>query len=259
MTRRLPRQVPLSFALLFLLLLPLAGVAVPGRAAAGPKPFAPGEKLTFNLQYGPIQAGTATMSVSGIGRIGSVPCYHFTSYSRSAPFFDTIYPVRDLVESYADTATLVTWRIEKHLREDDYRLDTVVRLDPPRRRAVYEDGQALAVDARVRDPLAAFFYARTLPLEVGQTYTLPSHGDRKTYNVLIKVLRREVVTVPRGTYRCLALEPQLKSTGVFRQTGKMTVWVTDDARHMPVKLSSKVAVGSVVGVLVSTEGIDASP
>lgn len=222
-------------------------------------PFAPGEKLIFNLQYGPLQAGSATMSVSGIGRIGTVPCYHFTTYSRSAPFFDNVYPVRDLVESYADTTSLITWRMEKHLREDEYRLDAVVKLDPPRHRAVYGDGQTIEVDAHVRDPLAAFFYTRTLPLAVGQTYTLPSHGDRKSYDVVIRVLRREIVKVPRGTYHCLALEPRLKSTGVFRHTGQMTVWVTDDARHLPVKLSSKVAVGSVVGVLVSAEGIDATP
>lgn len=228
-------------------------------APAAGYPFAPGEKLTFALQYGPIQAGTAILSVSGVGRIGNVPCYHFTSYSRSAPFFDSVYPVRDLVESYADTASLITWRMEKHLREDDYRLDAVVKLDPPRRRAVYSDGTVVAVSDQVRDPLAAFFYARSLPLEIGQTYTIPSHGDRKTYDVVVKVLRRETVKVPLGTYRCLALEPRLKSTGVFRHAGQMTVWVTDDARRLPVKLSSKVAVGSVVGVLTGAEGIDATP
>ncbi len=228
-------------------------------AAAGRYPFQPGEKLTFALQYGPIQAGTATLSVSGIGRIGAVPCYHFTSYSRSAPFFDTVYPVRDLVESYADTASLITWRMEKHLREDEYRLDAVVKLDPPRHRALYGDGAVIDVDPQVRDPLAAFFYVRGLPLAVGQSYTLPSHGDRKSYDVVVRVLRRETVKVPLGTFQCLAVEPRLQSTGVFRHTGKMTVWVTDDARHLPVKLSSKVAVGSVVGVLTAAEGIDATP
>jgi hypothetical protein len=220
----------------------------------GAVPFAVGEKLEFSLQYGPIKAGTGTLLVSGIGRIGSTPCYHFVSLSRSVPFFDNIYPVRDQVESYADTANLVTYRIEKHLHEGTYRLDSVVRLDPERGRAVYKDGTVYTVAPTVRDALSAFYYIRTLDLSVGQTVSVPAHGDRKSYEIRVTVSRKETVKTPVGTFRCLVIQPTLKTTGIFRQTGDMTIWVTDDARKIPVKLSSKIAVGSIVGVLTAMSG-----
>lgn len=212
-------------------------------------PFGVGERLEFALQYGPIQVGTATLSVSGIGRIGAVPCYHFVSDARSNPSYDSVYRVHDRVEAWADTSTLSTWRVEKHLREGDYQLDTVARFDLVQGTVSYDKGPPASVGRTVRDPLTAFFATRAMELRDGELITMPGHGDRKNYTIGVRVLRRETVTVPAGRFRCVVLQPSISGTGVFRQTGKMTVWVTDDAARIPVKLASKVTVGSVVGSL----------
>ena len=46
-------------------------------------------------------------------------------------------------------------------------------------------------------------------------------------------------------------EPVLVGDGLFKAKGKLTIWVTDDARHMPVKMQSKIPVGSIKAELVS--------
>jgi hypothetical protein len=67
----------------------------------------------------------------------------------------------------------------------------------------------------------------------------------------VRVVRRENVEVPAGTFRCLVVEPLLKSAGLFKQEGSLTIWLTDDARRMPVLMKSKVAVGSIAAELES--------
>jgi hypothetical protein len=71
-----------------------------------------------------------------------------------------------------------------------------------------------------------------------------------------RVVKREKVTVLSGTYDTYLVEPSLEHIGgVFKKSkdAKLQIWVTADARRIPVKIKSKVAVGSFVGELMSVE------
>jgi hypothetical protein len=64
--------------------------------------------------------------------------------------------------------------------------------------------------------------------------------------IVIKVLRKEQVTVPAGTFDTIVIEPVLEETeGIFKQEGRIWIWVTDDEKKMPVILKSKIAIGNV--------------
>jgi len=56
---------------------------------------------------------------------------------------------------------------------------------------------------------------------------------------------RERVKVPAGEFDCLVVEPVLEGEGLFQHEGKLTIWMTDDARKMPVLMKTKVKVGSI--------------
>ena len=61
---------------------------------------------------------------------------------------------------------------------------------------------------------------------------------------------RERIETPAGTFDCVGIEPVLKAGGIFKSSGRLVIWVTDDERRMPVLMKSKVAIGSVSVVLV---------
>ena len=174
--------------------------------------------------------------------------YHLVSDARTNSTFDMVYKVRDRHESYMDMEYLHTVRFEKHLREGKFRRDKVVDFDQQNHLAIYPD-EEVGIPPNTQDFISAFFYIRTIPLEPGQAVWMPNHSDGKNYPVFVKVLRREQVEVQAGTFDCIVIEPVLQTSAIFENTGKLTIWITDDNFRMPVLMRSKVAVGSFEAVL----------
>ncbi|MBN1154074.1 DUF3108 domain-containing protein [candidate division KSB1 bacterium] len=216
--------------------------------------FDVGEKLTFIIRYGPIVAGSATMGIPNTKRIRGYECFHIVSEARSSKFFSTFFKVRDKVESYMDKDGIFSWRFEKHLREGNYRSDQYVDYDYFNQIAVTDKKDTLKIPRCIQDILSAFYYVRLLPLEVGKSIYIDNHTDRKLYPLEVKVLGKERVTVKAGTFDCIVIEPVLRSDAIFKQRGRLTIWLTDDSRRVPVQMKSKIIIGSITAELKSAKG-----
>jgi hypothetical protein len=210
--------------------------------------FGEGERMVFSVQYGIVNAGEASLEIRNIAELDSVACYRIVSNARTNDVFSVFFKVRDRFESYMDTTELYSLRYEKHVREGKFRRDDIVEFDQNDHVATYSD-QTVPIAPRTQDVLSAMYYVRTLPLEVGQSISVANHTDGKNYPLVIKVLRKETVTVDAGTFNCLVVEPILRGPAVFTQKGRLTVWLTDDTYRMPVLMKSKVVIGSVAAVL----------
>jgi hypothetical protein len=227
--------------------------------ARGPRPpshaaFGPGEKLVFSIQYGLITAGEATLEIEPQVKVRQDrPVWHIVSQANSNATFSTVFRVRDRVESYMDTLELHSVRFEKHLREGNYKKDLLIQFDHQRRKATIDGKRECDVEPHVQDVLSSLYYVRTLDLQPGTSVYVPNHDNGKNYPLEVRVEGRERVTVDAGTFDCLVLEPVLMGEAVFKQNGRLKVWVTDDALHMPVLLKSKVFVGAIAGVLTRFE------
>lgn len=222
---------------------------LPGRHSA----IQVGERLTFTVRYGLIKAGTAVMAVEGIRRFGQRPVYHIVSTAESNSVFDGIYRVRDRVLSLVDVDHLHSYFFEKHLREGKYRADHQARFDPERGVVTYHDGGTTTFTPPVYDVLAAFYRVRTMPLEPGRRFYLTSHENRKEYPLRVSVIGRERVETPAGTFDCIVLEPTLRSGAFFKNEGRLSIWLTDDERRMPVLMRSKLPIGAISVELIAFE------
>jgi hypothetical protein len=222
------------------------GVAVPDTLfrSVENRAFTVGEHLVFDIAYGMVKAGTATMSVPDTQWVGGRSCLHIVTTAESSPFFSNFFKVRDRVESFIDMDGIFSWRFEKHLREGRYKANRLEQYDQTRRRVFYRN-DTIAAPLYVMDILCAFYYTRTQPLEIGKTLELDSFSDGDVYRLGVLVHRREKVRVPAGTFACIVVEPVIKGEGIFNQKGKLTIWLTDDERRIPVLLKSKVLVGSI--------------
>lgn len=233
-----------------------AGVSAPGGMVPGQgnpalrPPFGVGESLKFSVQYGPIKAGTAVLSVEGIEKVGNEECYRLVSTAQSHVIFSPIYKVRDRVVSFVDVRCLLTRRTHKALREKDYQVDQSVEWDHERGKLIYHDGTTLDLMPGARDVLGAFYYVRTLPLEVGETIPVPAHDNKKSYPIVIKVVAEETIDTPLGRFDCIVVEPMLETDGLFRRSGSLRVWMTRDEERLPVMMQSAVKVGAITAILV---------
>lgn len=206
--------------------------------------FGVGEKFTFDINYGFINAGTATMEVANLIEYNDRPCYRIESRANSNSFFSTFYPVDDRIESVIDAVGMFSWRFEKNLREGNYRADRMYEFDPYKQLVFYQK-DTIETPPAMQDALSVLYYVRTQKLKVGQTIFLDNFTDGKLYPLEVRILEEETITVEAGTFDCLVLEPLTQSVGLFKNEGSLKVWVTNDRLKMPVLMKSKILVGSI--------------
>jgi hypothetical protein len=211
-------------------------------------PFGEGENFIFSIRYGLIKAGEATLEIRNMAVLDSVLSYHIVSIARTSRVFDKIFKVRDRHESFMEYNDLYSLRFIKHLREGKYRKDRQVDFDQKAHLAIYSD-KTVQIAPNTHDFLTALYYARTLPLVPGQAVAMANHTDYKNYPIYIKYMRRERVKVPAGEFDCIVIEPVLETSTIFENSGKLTIWLTDDTVRMPVMMRSKVIVGAFEAVL----------
>ena len=100
----------------------------------------------------------------------------------------------------------------------------------------------------MQDLLSAFYYARCLDFEnaeVGDIFPINTFLDHEVFGMNIKYLGKEVMKNGLGTFNCLKLRPMLQEGRVFKEEEDMTIWVTADKNHIPIRLQTDIFIGSI--------------
>lgn len=217
--------------------------------------FGVGETMEYTIAYGIISAGVAKIYVKDFVMVGDRPCFRIVSEARSRRFFDIFFKVRDRIESWMDVAGLFSWRFEKKQREGGYEDHKIVTYDYHNQRAtVIDDGtpkDTTFVDHEVQDGLSSLYWARLLPMKEDTVFTVETLDVRKIYQVKVKVLGKDTVNTPAGSFKCFKTEPFLEGAGIFKKDpeGKIWLWFSDDALRIPVMMQTKVFFGHITARL----------
>jgi hypothetical protein len=213
------------------------------------------EKLTYDLTWTGIKAGTATLEI-----IQNSDGMQIVSTAKSADWMSFFYTVDDRVESVLQSPqppSLVgqpqSYRMK--IREGKHRRDREVVFDLGGHSALYIDHRGgekknIPLHDIVFDPLSSFYYVRTMNLEVGKPVFVNILDNKKLWNVEVLVLRKEKIRTKLGSFDTIVIKPLMKSEGIFNRKGDILIWLTDDERRLPVMMRTKVVVGSVTATLV---------
>jgi hypothetical protein len=88
----------------------------------------------------------------------------------------------------------------------------------------------------VQDIATAFYYLRTQPLALGQSFEMLVSDSGQVYRTPVRVTERKKMKTVLGQVWTLRVEPEIFGEGhLLRGKGKMSIWFTDDARRVPVK------------------------
>jgi hypothetical protein len=207
--------------------------------------FGVGEKLTFSVKYFGVTAGKATLEVKGLEDINGRKAYHIEATARTAPFFETFYRVKDVITSYMDVMGIFSWKYTKHLEEGGYRNDTAMIFEQEKGFAQRNKDQKCGIPPFVQDVLSEFYYYRSVFKGEDETRIDVASDECKTYQIVVKKLRKEKVTIDAGQFNCVVVQPFLKYEGIFRQKGNVWIWLTDDGNLTPVLIKSEIAIGTI--------------
>lgn len=235
------RMLLLSVLLMLLANLPAAAVTVP-------------ERLEYDVSWAGVKAGTAVQEIRREGNR-----LRIISTARSADWLSYLFPVDDRIETELVPSTAVQPGLPRNYRmkvsEGRHKRDKEIIFNHAAGKAVYIDHisgkqKDLTINPTTVDTYTSFYQVRGMKLEPGKPVYVEVLDSKKLWQVEVQVLRREVVTTLLGTFRTVVIKPLLKSEGIFDRRGDVLIWLTDDARHVPVMMKSKVMVGSVSATLV---------
>ncbi len=239
----------------FSLLLPALLFAEPG----SPPPFewrrventafGVGERINYQIRFGVLAGGTAWQEVEGREEEGGRPAFRIVSEARTNKVFDVVHKVREKHESWMDAQSLCSLKFTETVREGSYRKQSETVLNPPQGRLVHtynttkHQGTATAkTPSYLQDSVSLVYFLRTLPLVVGAAYEVPFHLGGKVHPVKVIVKAIEKIRVPAGSFDCFHLIPVYPED--LPPVWHFEFWLTTDARHAPVLVKSKLAVGS---------------
>ncbi len=212
------------------------------------------EKLTYDLTWTGIKAGTATQEIIDDGNSIMV-----VSTVRSADWISVFFPVEDRIESSLAKAEPPQLGLPNHfrmkVREGSHRRDREIIFDQKNRKAQYIDhigGGKATIDIlqNTYDAYSSFFYVRTLKLEVGKSVFVNMLDNKKLWTVEVQVIKKEKLHTILGDVNTIQVRPIMKSDGIFERKGAIDIWLTDDDKRIPVRMKTKVKIGSVTATLV---------
>jgi hypothetical protein len=211
--------------------------------------YAKGETLDYTVTWMKVTGGTARMTIAP----GEADRYRITSVVKSSGSLSRFFKVRDEIETIVSTEDFSTLRYVKQLDERGDKMEEVTTVEDGIATRKRKKIRKFPVPRPVLDPMSVIYYFRTLELAPGKGYELTLLSDGKLYTVHARVLKREVLTTPAGTFNTLMVEPQMVSAGVTREE-RLFIWYSDDERHLPVRIRTEVKFGSVTATLKGVSG-----
>lgn len=221
--------------------------------------FKRGEKLTFRLHYGIIDAGTATLGITDEAReIAGRKTLHVVGIGQSKGAFDWFFKVRDRYETYIDEQSIVPWMFLRNVNEGGYKIEQGYVFNHYTQKVNVGGGEMYPIEPNMQDMLSAFYAARALDLSAAkpnETYAINCFMDKEVWPLKVKFICRETITTDLGTFKCLKFRPIVQKGRVFKHEEDLNIWITDDKNHIPIMGQADVLVGSIKAELSSYSGL----
>ncbi|MBA3444402.1 MAG: DUF3108 domain-containing protein [Gemmatimonadales bacterium] len=228
--------------------LAIALMQAPAPAAAAPPPpdypFAVGEKLSYSAKLGMLTLGSATLEVASIDTVRGVESFRLRFRLKGKNAF---YSLDDVLESWVGTSDLISRRFVQDFVENEKPTHRLYEIYPDSGffRQQGRDTR-LATPPDPLDDAGFFYFVRVTPLEVGRRYSYDRYFRKEKNPVTIQVVKREKLELPDGAkVQCLVLHPIIDTKGLFSKRSETRIWLTDDARRLPVQVRTKFPFGTI--------------
>ena len=230
------------------LLLALAAATQDGAGArpdsAREWPFGVGERFDYEAKLGVLKLGTGAISVVSIDTVRGVESFRLRYEVRGGV---VVFHLNNVMQSWVGTHDLISRRFHQDFQENDRKYIHHFEIFPDSGYFRQEERtKTYPAPPEPLDDAAFFFFIRTTPLVVGQTYQYDRYFRQELNPVTLKVLKREDFEMPDGRkVPCLVLQPIVGNDGIFAPRADSRLWLTDDARRIPVQIRSHLPYGTI--------------
>ncbi len=215
--------------------------------------FDQGEWFEFRIHYGVFNASQVTLGITA-DTLNQVPVFHAKGYGKTTGLARLFFKVEDYYESYfSQNDGLPQWFI-RNINEGGYKKNVEIRFDHENSNALVEDKKRKKkstheINPKAQDLISAFYYLRnfydTKDLKKGDVILLNMFFDQENYPFKLVCLGRETLETKFGKVKCVKMQPYVQSGRVFKAQESVTLWVSDDANKIPVRMRADLRVGAI--------------
>ena len=228
-----------------------------GQSAAA---FKEGEYLKYRIHYGMVNAGEAELRMQKTTWNGK-PTLHAVGTGKSTGMTEWFFKVRDRYESKIDPATMYPVHFIRDVNEGGYTIKRDIAFDQQALTAterLANPDKTYATGMPVHDLFSMFYYARSRDvskMKVGEEMAISIFMDYEIYHFKLRYLGKETLKTEVGKVNCLKFMPIVQKGRVFKEEEGMTLWVSDDANKVPVRIQTDLLIGSLRADLTEYKGL----
>ena len=170
-------------------------------------------------------------------------------------FVSRIYTVRDITTAWFDIKNRRTLFTDIRISENNYKKHKTITFDHKNNEVEYKIDNRPSENYKIVKgafgPISALYVFRYIKKKriIGEKISIPLFDDRKMYNLTVTITGKERLILPIGEVNTVKTVVDLKTEGVFRRKGKMTVWFSDDKTFAPVQINTELPIGSMFATL----------
>lgn len=222
--------------------------------------FKVGEYLKYRVHYGIVDAGIAELRVQGMTTKYGRPAYHIVGTGKSVGMFNWFFRVRDRYETYMDKEAMMPWEFIRDVDEGGHEIKRHIYFNQFEKTAkdVKKSNKVYDVPENVQDILSAFYYARNADyssLKKGDMIKINTFVDHEVFPLNLKFDGYETIKTKFGKVYTMRFLPVVQKGRIFKEEEGVYFWITADANHIPVRVKSELAVGSIKMDLEDYKGL----
>lgn len=234
----------------------------PGGPAGVRPAFAAGEFLRYELRYA-FATGALIEFRTRDTILGGVPALHHRIDGKTRGVINSLYPVHDVYWSITERVSDLPLRAVRQVQEQkyrDYKEDTFFRhLRPDSLVLVRENGDTLVLPKGTHDVVSLFYYLRNrlggMRLQLGMKIELPLFFNAEFYPLVIRYEGVQDVKTRFGRVSCYRFKPLVRQGDLFEDQEALTVWISRDANHVPVRVRFELFLGAMYCDLIGYSGL----
>ncbi|HKP14112.1 MAG TPA: DUF3108 domain-containing protein [Blastocatellia bacterium] len=223
-----------------------------------PAKFVPtvGERLNYDVSWADfITAGELTLETKDRRSVDGVDAFHVSAQAQSVGLVSVMaLKVNDVYESFLNAATLMPFRAAKNTRHGKKQDQGSMTLDQQKRTARLDDGRTIEIPPDTYDIAGLLFAIRGMELTPGRSREFNILEDGKLYKISVTPEAKEKVTTRAGTFDTTRVATKSLSGGRESNLYNLKMFITNDARRLPVMLTAEPSWGSVRVQLTSITG-----
>ena len=215
-------------------------------------PYTVGENLFFDISFSGIKVGSANLQIVEQIEIDDISTFYIVGKGKTSPFFDFFFKVRDVYETYLDTAKLLPLRFIRDIYEGGYIKKQAYNFKHNEGLVFLQD-TSYSIYSNSQDMLSALFFARTFSkanLKQKKLFLVPIFMDEENYLLEVLYLHNEKLKTNFGEIDCMVFKPKMQEGRVFQDGEKMKVWISDDTNRLLIKVETQIWAGLIKASLV---------